>query len=272
MEEEHWLLILLRCRQAERVRFRVASRGAAAALCTVLDELVLDGPHDSASSSAAAGGAGRRWKAACTFLGQHPRVRRLSLRGARLTTEELGSMLAAAPGIAHCDVTFALPLSWPSYLALQRQPELRHVHFQDALAATPRAGLLPREVVIAQAYGLHAGRVDVCFRFASPSNKAATGPLERFSSFFEGPTRYRAMLGCKSFSVGPEVASDSAAGQQSKARVTLQVQFIDQDGLEHLYLWELSLQVDLPVAGCWMTDGVVPINIESMWDGSMLEE
>mmetsp|Transcript_7567 Transcript_7567/g.21267 ORF Transcript_7567/g.21267 Transcript_7567/m.21267 type:complete len:266 (+) Transcript_7567:119-916(+) len=265
MEEEQRLLVLLRLGQADCLRFSATSRAAAASLAAALEALTLDAPQGAAGSGP---GARRDWPAVCRFLRRHPRLRRLSLRGTRLRAEDLEALLAAAPLVVECDVSFALPLSWPTYNALRQRSDLKHVDFRDTLAAQPNPDLSPLEVVVAQAYGLHCGRVDVCFRFASPSNKAMTGPLERFTRFFEGSSRYSAMLGCESFHVA---AADVAP---TARKVDFLVTFRGKGGgLEHSYAWELSKQTaPEEAAGCWMTDGVIPIDIESMWDGSMAEE
>lgn len=262
MEEEHRLLVLLRCSQTDALRFGLASRAAAATLSSALEALALDAPRGNAGFAKA-----RNWAAVSAFLRRHPRVRRLSFRGARIRSEDLESLLTVAPSVVECDVRFALPLSWPSYSALRERPEMRRVAFRDTLAVEPDPDLSPQDVVVAQAYGLHCGRVDVCFRFASPSNKAATGPLERFGGFFEASSRYQPMLRCESFHLG------FAGKHPREARMEFQVAFKAKGGrTEHNYVWQLSKQTAPEVAGCWMTEGVIPIDIESMWDGSMVEE
>uniref|UniRef100_A0A7S4WBE8 Uncharacterized protein n=1 Tax=Alexandrium monilatum TaxID=311494 RepID=A0A7S4WBE8_9DINO len=270
MEEEIRLLVLLYCSQADSLRFGASCRAASSTLASTLEVLVLDVmravPQDTSEYCKK-----RDWPAVCRFLLRHTRVRRLSLRGTQLHAKVLEALLLTAPSVVECDVAFALPLRWPAYSALRQRPELQKLAFSDTLAVEPGPELSPQEVVIAQAYGLHAGRVDVCFRFASPANKAMTGPLERFALFFEGSSRYSAMLRCESFSV--DGGHSLTSGPAGKPCVEFEVEFRDKDeGSGHLFAWKLSRQTAPEVAGCWMTDGVIPLDIESMWDGSMTED
>eukprot|EP00747_Dinoflagellata_sp_TGD_P179463 gnl/TRDRNA2_/TRDRNA2_30298_c0_seq1.p1 gnl/TRDRNA2_/TRDRNA2_30298_c0~~gnl/TRDRNA2_/TRDRNA2_30298_c0_seq1.p1 ORF type:complete len:282 (+),score=30.46 gnl/TRDRNA2_/TRDRNA2_30298_c0_seq1:67-912(+) len=270
--------VLLCCDQTAHLRLRAASRDSAAAVRGVLVQLRVEFSAPAVSSTKPAAYV-LRWQAVCSFLRAHPGVRHLSLRGAQLTSQQLDILLQAAPALTSCDVTLALPLSWPSYSEIRAQHSA--VAFQDTLCLQPHPSLSTRDVVVAQAYALHCGRIDVCFSFASPANAAATGPLARFEQFFKPPSRYGAMLFCETFHVAQE-ERDTRAGRQ---QAMLQVTFIEKgSGLEHRYLWNLSLQgaddagscppnsVTSEVAGCWMTDGVVPLDIESLWDGSLLDE
>lgn len=263
MEDEHRLPVLLRCGQADALRFRATSRAGAAAVRAALSELVLE----KCGIGGAPEGRAPCWAAAAALLKALPNVRRLGLRGARLTGEELGALLCAAPAVVECDVSLALPLEWPSYSALRVEPWLSGVRFIDSLGLEPGPALTPREVVSVQAYGLHCRRVDVCFRFASPANRAATGPLERFATFFEGSSRYSVMLGCQSFSVGEQEV------HILKGKSSVSIMFEESGTARQLhFIWQLSRQGPGSVEGCWMTDGVVPLEIEALWDGSLLDE
>lgn len=127
-------------------------------------------------------------------------LRKLSLCGARgLESAGVGDLIRRSPSsLQVVDLRFALPLSWPAYEALQRELALagRHLAFEDTLGIRPNPGLTPQHVAQAQCYALHCGRVDVCFAFASPQNKANTGPLSRFQTFFAPPSPYAVMLHC----------------------------------------------------------------------------
>ncbi|CAE7231547.1 unnamed protein product [Symbiodinium sp. KB8] len=103
--------------------------------------------------------------------------------------------------------------------------------------------------------GLHAGRIDGCFRFASPGNQAVTG--------------YSIMVGCERFDIVDEEVSNDPRIK------TFRVTFWQGDKSpltsphsEQTFLWQLSLQqqnVPEKFVNCWMTDAVVSLDIAS-WE------
>jgi len=90
--------------------------------------------------------------------------------------------------------------------------------------------------------------IAVTFEFASPANRDATGPLERFVALVKNPS-YRAMLNHRR----AERGELRVLGDQARQRVTL----VDASGDRVTYLFMLSRQADGPYKDCWMTDGVV---------------
>jgi len=104
-------------------------------------------------------------------------------------------------------------------------------------------------VVVAQLSGLQrepaaSGEgLAQCWAFASPGNREATGPLERFGELLRNPV-YRGLLGHRATQLGP---LDQSAGQ---ARQEVLVMTDDDETLG--FTWVLG-QYD----GCWMTDGVL---------------
>ncbi len=89
--------------------------------------------------------------------------------------------------------------------------------------------------------------IAVTFNFASPENKKATGPLERFTPMVKTEA-YRPMLRFRSADHGPVRTADGAAEQV----VTL----VAADGEIASYVFRLSKQTEGEFKGCWMTDGV----------------
>ena len=88
--------------------------------------------------------------------------------------------------------------------------------------------------------------IEVAFRFASPANRANTGPLARFIPMIkQGP--YALMLDFRDATYGPvETAADRA-----RQRVTL------TGARETMTYWfYLSRQSEPPYVDCWMTDSV----------------
>ncbi|GAB4422718.1 MAG: hypothetical protein Kow0031_00710 [Anaerolineae bacterium] len=116
----------------------------------------------------------------------------------------------------------------------------------------PGPELSPAEVVKIQVEALQQNDdedngIEVTFRFASPANKQATGPLFRFKEMVKNPT-YRAMLNHKLAEYEAVVVDGDSATQ----RVTI----IRQNGEATVFLFSLSRQTLPDCDGCWMTDSV----------------
>ena len=144
--------------------------------------------------------------------------------------------------------SFALASGTCPALAQESEPD-RANPLSDALV--PDSTFSPSEVVRVQLEALrHNDEQDrgiaVAFRFASPANRANTGPLSRFIAMIkEGP--YALMLGFRDAAYGP-VETQSG---QARQRVTL------TGTRESVTYWfYLSRQSEPPYADCWMTDAV----------------
>ena len=121
----------------------------------------------------------------------------------------------------------------------------------------PNPALAPDQVVKIQLEALKNNDssdrgIEVVFRFASPSNKQNTGPLDRFSRMIKEPL-YSPMLNHRSVEYDPV----QIVGREAKQRVTL----VDRRGNTISYVFYLSKQSDASCRDCWMTDAVT---IESM--------
>ena len=115
----------------------------------------------------------------------------------------------------------------------------------------PGPALSPGDVIRIQLEALrHNDRgnrgIEVAFRFASPSNRANTGPLARFIAMIEhGP--YALMLDFRDADYGAvEIVAD-----QARQRVTL-----TGTRASMTYWFLLSRQSQPPYVDCWMTDAV----------------
>ena len=125
----------------------------------------------------------------------------------------------------------------------------------------PTPEYLPDEVVGIQMRALanndrpfdNAG-IELTFRFASPSNKASTGPLSRFSNQFSNPA-FQPMIDHALLEIG------EAEIRQDRARVPVMIEA--NNGSRMVYLFMLSRQSEAPYQDCWMTDSVVPVKISS---------
>lgn len=118
----------------------------------------------------------------------------------------------------------------------------------------PSPDLSPSEVIRIQVEALgdndrptpDAG-IEAAFRFASPSNRAATGPLDRFTEMIkEG---YGDMLTFELVEYGVLRVEDDVAAQE--------VTFVQADGRRTTYLFGLSRQTGGACEACWMTDTVL---------------
>ena len=122
-----------------------------------------------------------------------------------------------------------------------------------AVPTEPSPKLSPAQVVSAQLAALKNNDDDdmgirVTFRFASPGNKAQTGPIERFIEMLKNPA-YQPMINYKSDHREPVEVDGSVAKQV----VTL----VSSSGKRTRYLFVLSKQKQPPCRGCWMTDAVM---------------
>jgi hypothetical protein len=129
----------------------------------------------------------------------------------------------------------------------------------DSLAA-PTPDLAPTEVVRLQVEALGANDtpredagIRTAYRFASPGNKRATGPLRRFRTLFDGPA-YGPMID----HAGATVSQAQIDGDTAQVGVILQL----GDGERIGYVFRLSRQRTAPHDGCWMTDAVLPVDVE----------
>jgi hypothetical protein len=92
--------------------------------------------------------------------------------------------------------------------------------------------------------------IKTTFKFASPGNQQATGPIERFIPMVKSPA-YLPMINSRSVEVREiSVDEDSAA---EMAVVT------DSNGDKAFYIFQLSKQADGDLKDCWMTDGVMRV-------------
>lgn len=118
----------------------------------------------------------------------------------------------------------------------------------------PSPDLSPTQVVEIQLLGLKLsggdpGRVEMAqvWRFAHPSNKAITGPIQRFASLFATPS-YKPLLGHDDYEITIIAQDDNNA--QMLVRVTA------NDGQAYLYLWSVMRVTDGPDKGSFMTISV----------------
>ena len=90
--------------------------------------------------------------------------------------------------------------------------------------------------------------IKTAYNFASPANRRATGPLDRFIEMVEGP-RYAPMIDHTTAVTGP-VERD---GSQATQRVTL----TGPQGRTVTYRFGVSKGSGDPFEDCWLTDRVV---------------
>jgi hypothetical protein len=132
--------------------------------------------------------------------------------------------------------------------------DIGHAQLSDLV---PRPELSPEEVVRYQVAALQqndeptsdAG-IERAFRFASPTNKQVTGPLEKFVQIVKS-SAYSPLLNARSSAI---IGSD-LKGDQAK----IAVKIVALDGRPLTYVFILSKQGEGEFHDCWMTDGVAPL-------------
>lgn len=115
----------------------------------------------------------------------------------------------------------------------------------------PSAELRPDQVVRIQLEALRANDpanrgIETCFRFASPSNKLVTGPVERFGAMLKGGV-YSLMFDY----ADAEYESVEIVNEKARQRVHL-----TGGGKVVTYIFYLSRQAHPDCDGCWMTNSV----------------
>lgn len=123
------------------------------------------------------------------------------------------------------------------------------------LSDLPNPHLAPAEVVRIQIAALREGSgsqegIAVAFRFASPSNRARTGPISHFSSMIRSDT-YLPLLDNVSVQYGRTL---TRADRSYTALIVT-----DRRGVSSAFMWVLSRQGPGSCEKCWMTESVMPI-------------
>ena len=104
-----------------------------------------------------------------------------------------------------------------------------------ALQTEPRDGVGP------------GAGIRLAWSFASPGNRAATGPLDRFADLLRNPL-YAALLEHRAAQLGPVQERGDAA--------QLEVLVLAHDDRTAGFTWLLT-RGGPPGAACWLTDGVL---------------
>ena len=123
--------------------------------------------------------------------------------------------------------------------------------------AYPDPSLNPSDVVKMQLSAMQQNDasnlgIEVTFRFASPSNKRYTGPLERFIRLVKNPS-YKYLLNHLDVNFMKTIIEDDKAIQD--------VILTTSNGKKIGYRFKLSLQKSEQFKNCWMTDAVSPFEV-----------
>jgi hypothetical protein len=130
--------------------------------------------------------------------------------------------------------------------------ELRKLDLSRVLL--PKASIPPEEVVRLQLAGLSDPKSDgvgvlQCYAFASPANRAITGPLDRFGKMVRQGA-FQCMASPQVVLVGRPQKTDRIA----RVLVTL----VDDEDRLHAFTFVLGRQQQSPFKDCWMTEAVLP--------------
>ncbi|MEM7207051.1 MAG: hypothetical protein AAF434_04430 [Pseudomonadota bacterium] len=95
--------------------------------------------------------------------------------------------------------------------------------------------------------------IETTFRFAAPSNKQVTGPIERFKILVKNDT-YRDLIGHERYEIAKSVVGEFSA--------YVPVSLWTEDGRNVGFMFRLGKQSQEPYEGVWMTEAVFPIDIK----------
>ncbi len=123
----------------------------------------------------------------------------------------------------------------------------------------PDPTISPQKVVETQLAGLadhKSGAVGIlqCFTFASPTNRAATGPLDRFGAMVR-----QGEFACFTNPAATLIGEPHVSGRLARLLVTV----VDQDRQLRAFTFILSRQTADPYRDCWMTEAVFPVGSSS---------
>ena len=94
--------------------------------------------------------------------------------------------------------------------------------------------------------------IELTFRFAAPSNRASTGPIERFKTMVKSPA-YRDLINHSVYEMGQiRIFQDHAL---------IPIVVTAHDGHTAAYMFRLGKQTLQPYDGAWMTEAVYPIEL-----------
>lgn len=144
-----------------------------------------------------------------------------------------------------------------AYFGAASDVEPHALSTSPAVPVAPHPALAPGDVVALQLEGLRRETGDLtgtaqCFAFASPLNRQATGPLERFAAMIAAPpydVLYRSNL--------TTIGEAQLDGDQAVVTVAI----VSRDRGLHLFRFLLSRQQQAPLTGCWMTDAVYLLGV-----------
>lgn len=148
---------------------------------------------------------------------------------------------------------------WPSSASTSNEPGPSvHALTRTETANTPEHAspqLTPEAVVNLQIEALRKSiadpaKVSICFQLASPSNRAFTGPLERFAEMVRQPP-FSELAEAEGWQMGK--------AQVEGERASVLATTCNRKGLCTGFRFWLSLQKEAPFTNCWMTDEVEPL-------------
>jgi hypothetical protein len=138
------------------------------------------------------------------------------------------------------------------------QPAASHTSLADLRDRQPGPELSPSEVVRIQAHAfMHNNAenegIEIAYRFSSPNNRRATGPLPRFIQMMN-TAFFRPLLDADTVEVG----EPRSVGSLALVRVDLRT----GGGTRASYDFFLIRQSDYGCYRCWLTDSVTVNEVE----------
>lgn len=155
-------------------------------------------------------------------------------------------------------VALGVVVSWIRPIDHQSVGESTEGDFREDrdLIVKPSRDLDVEDVIRIQLNGLSDEQpergIAQCMEFASPANRSVSGSIDEFARLVRNE-RYRVLADPDAVQIGSATATDS--------HVQVLVTVVN-DGLVRSFMWVLSRQTEPPYGGCWMTDGVFPMDEE----------
>ena len=209
-------------------------------------------------------------------------LERVSLRGVSCVDDELlAEVLDSVPSLRSLDVSGCEQLRHASLPRLQGSALQSWAAEGCWRMLRPCSQLSPETALRAQYTALqnngdlpfNSEGVRACFEFASPSNRAATGPLERFAQMLH--SGYPVMLDASATIAVERVPPSALHAQLGDGHAVFLVEYrrpsastvVGDRELQH-FAWMMELQgvgCGVPeLHGCWMTSGVMPLDAHAV--------
>ena len=129
------------------------------------------------------------------------------------------------------------------------------INFSNADLIKPTSNLKPFDVLMIQLNSLKNNNnpykdagIEQTWEFAHPSNKAATGPLERFKQMIYSDN-YKILISHEN--------NETIILKETSSKFIYKVYVLSKDKKKYYYIWQIEkVEREGKLKNCWMTTGV----------------